>query len=184
MTLLVLLHPVVLFAHLLVFALTFSAMLRESWHLIWHRRMDAERTARSLRAAMLGLSALWTTGIALVICSALTSHGSWDPSARLSVLTTSGIALLVHALPLWAAPERPQPLPRPRLAVALGAVHGASWICAALIGVAHHLSTGMSLTDFLALYGAVIGVGLALGLLARWSRPGTDQRPAVQTPEG
>jgi hypothetical protein len=187
MTLLLLLQQAVLFAHVIAFALTVSMVLREDWHLIKHRRVDTRRMAQAARAAMLGLSVLWTTGIALVILGAATSTGPWVLGAKLlaklivvGVLTINGVALHAWVFPWWSDAQRITSLPRLWLAAPLGAISGASWLCASFIGVARHLSPWMSLADFMALYGVVIGSSVAMSLVTLWSWSASERRPSGQ----
>jgi hypothetical protein len=65
------LHHGVLFAHVVALALTLSAALRADWRLLTKRRVDERRLAHTARAVLLGLSALWSTGLALVALVAL-----------------------------------------------------------------------------------------------------------------
>ena len=108
------LHQGVLFVHLIAFALTLSAVLREDWRLLVTRRIDAPRLVRTARAVVIGLSALWASGLALVAIDAATSAGPWLPSAKLQaklfavgVLTVNGWALHAWVFPrLWGVAVR------------------------------------------------------------------------------
>ena len=159
----------VLFFHLIAFALTLSAVLREDWRLLTTRRVDGPRLARTARVAALGLAALWFTGLALVAIDMATAPAPWLPSAKLqaklivvSVLTANGWGLHTWVFPrLWHISgtliERAL-LP----AAALGAISSASWVYASFVGVARVVSPWLSFAGFMALYGVVIGVSLVL----------------------
>ncbi len=107
MSVLSLLHQALLFVHVIVFAMTLAAVLREDLRLLQTRRINAPRLLRSARAVSISLSALWASGLMLVAIDAATSAGPWLPSAKLqaklivvTVLTANGWAL--HA---WVFPR-------------------------------------------------------------------------------
>jgi hypothetical protein len=74
------LHHGVLFAHVVALALTLSAALRADWRLLTKRRVDERRLAHTARAVLLGLSALWSTGLALVALDAAMGPLPWLPA--------------------------------------------------------------------------------------------------------
>jgi hypothetical protein len=166
------LHQAVLFLHVIVFAMTLAAVLREDLRLLVTRRIDAPRLQRCARAVSIGLVALWGSGLALVAIDAATSTGPWLPSAKLQsklivvgVLTVNGWALHAWVFPrLWGVAVRIDRRLWP--AAALGAISSASWVTASFIGVARVVSPWLSFAGFMALYGAVLGVCLALALTA------------------
>jgi hypothetical protein len=180
------LQQVVLFLHLIAFAMTLSAVLREDWRLLTTRRIDAPRLLRSARVVSIGLSALWVSGLVLVAIDAAASTAPWVPSAKLqaklivvTVLTVNGLAL--HA---WVFPRLRSVASRIdwRLwpAAALGAISSASWVTASFVGAARLVSPWLSLAGFMALYGMVVGVCVMLALAtlradsprAAWARRG------------
>jgi hypothetical protein len=157
-----------LFLHVIVFAMTLAAVLREDLRLLTTRRIDTPRLLHAARVVSIGLSALWASGLMLVAIDAATSAGPWWPSAKLqaklivvSVLTLNGWAL--HA---WVFPRLGGVAMRTRRslwpAAALGALSSASWVTASFVGVARVVSPWLSLADFMALYGAVVAVCVTL----------------------
>jgi hypothetical protein len=162
------LQQAVLFIHVIVFALTLSAVLREDWRLLVTRRIDTPRLVRAARAVSIGLAMLWSSGLALVALSAATSDGPWMPSVKLqaklivvSVLTVNGWALHAWVFPrLWGVAVRINRSLWP--AAALGAISSASWVTASFVGVARVVSPWLTLAGFMALYGAVTAVCVAL----------------------
>lgn len=162
------LQQAVLFVHVIAFALTLSAVLREDWRLLVTRRIDAPRLVRTARAVSIGLSALWASGLVLVAIDAAASAGPWWPSAKLQaklivvgVLTINGWALHAWVFPrLWGHAIRLAPRLWP--AAALGAISSASWVYASFVGVARVVSPWLSLAGFMALYGAVVAVCVGL----------------------
>jgi hypothetical protein len=168
MSALSLLQQALLFLHVIVFAMTLAAVLREDLRLLATRRIDTPRLLHTARAVSVGLSALWASGLMLVAIDAATSIGPWQPSAKLqakvivvSVLTINGWALHAWVFPrLWGVAVRLQRGLWP--AAALGAISSASWVTASFVGVARVVSPWLSLAGFMALYGALVAVCMAL----------------------
>jgi hypothetical protein len=181
------LQQAVLFLHLIAFALTLSAVLREDWRLLWTRRVDAPRIARTARAVSIGLAALWLSGLALVGIDAATSVAPWAPSAKLQaklivvgMLTVNGWALHAWVFPrLWGIASGIDHRLWP--AAVLGATSSASWVTASFIGAARVVAPWMPLAGFMALYGAVACVCLVLAVAAL-RRPLGQQRPYQAAP--
>jgi hypothetical protein len=165
-----------LFIHVIVFAMTLAAVLREDLRLVQTQRIDANRLLHTARAVSIGLSALWASGLMLVAIDAATSAGPWLPSAKLqaklivvSVLTVNGWALHAWVFPrLWSVAVRIDRGLWP--AAALGALSSASWVTASFFGVARIISPWLSLAGFMALYGTVLAVCVAMALRALLAR--------------
>lgn len=172
MSALSLLHQALLFAHVIAFAMTLAAVLREDLRLLTTQRVDAPRLLHTARVVSIGLAALWASGLALVAIDAATSAEPWWPSAKLQakllvvgVLTVNGWALHAWVFPrlrggavridrgLWPA-------------AVLGAISSASWVTASFVGVARVVSPWWSFAAFMALYGAVVAVCVAMALAA------------------
>ncbi|MFT3817889.1 MAG: hypothetical protein QM750_09725 [Rubrivivax sp.] len=168
-------HQAVLFVHLVAFALTLSAVVREDLRLLARRRIDPAHLRKTVRTVGAGLAALWLSGLALVAIGIAASPAPWVPGAKLgaklavvTLLTLNGWALHAWVFPrLQAGPLRWGP--GLRLPAALGAVSSASWAYAAFVGVARPLSPTMSFAGFMGLYAAVVAMALILVrvLLAR-----------------
>ncbi len=162
------LHQGLLFLHVITFAMTLAAVLREDLRLVTTQRIDASRLRHTARAVSLGLSALWASGLMLVAIDVAASAGPWWPSAKLQaklivvgVLTVNGWALHAWVFPrLWGAAVRIDRSWWP--AAVLGAISSASWGTASFIGVARVVSPWWSLAGFMALYGTVLAVCVAL----------------------
>jgi hypothetical protein len=166
------LQQALLFVHVIVFAMTLAAVLREDLRLLRTRRIDALRLQHSARAMSIGLSALWASGLMLIAIDAATSAGPWLPSAKLqaklivvTVLTVNGWALHARVFPRLAG-EAVRIDCRLWPAAALGAISSASWVTASFVGVARVVSPWLSLTGFMALYGAVAAICVALAWAA------------------
>jgi hypothetical protein len=178
------LQQVLLFIHVIVFAMTLAAVLREDLRLVMTQRIDAPRLLHTARAVSIGLAALWASGLMLVAIEAATSAGPWLPSVKLqaklivvSVLTVNGWALHAWVFPrLWGHAIRLSPRLWP--AAALGAISSASWVTASFVGVARVVSPWLSLVGFMTLYGAVVAVCVALAW-ATLRAPQTVQRHSI-----
>jgi hypothetical protein len=162
------LQQTLLFMHVVVFAITLAAVLREDLRLLRTRRIDALRLQHSARAVSIGLSALWASGLMLVALDAATSTGPWLPSAKLqaklivvTVLTVNGWVLHARVFPRLVGKDMRIDC-RLWSAAALGAISSASWVTASFVGVARVVSPWLSLTGFMVLYGAVAAVCVAL----------------------
>lgn len=171
-----LLHQGLLFVHVIAFAMTVSAVLREDLRWLRRRRVDARRLRRTMRTVAGGLVVLWATGLGLWAFAAASSPVAWGLTAKLGakllvvcVLTLNGWALHAWVFPSLQAGSGAE-FTLPRLAAIVGAVSSASWLFAGFVGVARLVADALSFGDFVALYGACVGVALAVALLA--SRPG------------
>jgi hypothetical protein len=170
-----LLQQAVLFVHLIAFALTLSAVLREDLQLLATRRIDAPRLLRTARGVSIGLATLWASGLALIAIEAHAAGVPWVPGAKLQakllvvcVLTANGWALHAFVFPrLWGTPRLDVRL---RPAALLGAISSASWVTASFVGAARLVSPWLSFTGFMALYATVLAVSVSLALAATTSR--------------
>jgi hypothetical protein len=169
------LNQAVLFAHVVAFAMTLAAVLREDLRWLRGRRIDAAALRRTVRTVSQGLVVLWLTGLVLVAFAASAATATtepWVPGAKLcaKLVVVSVLSLNGWALHRWVLPgllgsntasgkARPS---RPEWPVVLGAVSSASWLYAAFVGVARPLAPVLSFAGFMALYG--LGLGLALVL--------------------
>jgi hypothetical protein len=182
--LMLLLNQGVLFAHVIAFALTLSAVLREDLRWLLNRRIDAARLQATMRAVSAGLAVLWATGLALWAFAAAASTVPWALTAKLCaklvvvcLLTLNGWALHTWVFPSLRAGEPADRLAM-RLPAVLGACSSASWVYATFVGVARPLSGVLSFPDFMALYALSLAVALMLALLA-WPPRSPAQRPAA-----
>jgi len=160
-------RQLLLFAHLIGFALAFAAILREDMALLSAQRVDAQKLVAAGRTIAWMLGFLWVTGIGLLLL-----EFGWDLTALASrpkllaklavvcVLTLNGALLHRLALPALAGPVH-SPRRAATLCAVLGAVSSVSWLLASFMGASRLIAPWMSLGGFLALYVA----GLCMGLL-------------------
>lgn len=184
-----LLNQGVLFAHVMAFAMTVSAVLREDLRWLLNRRIDAAKLQRTVHTVSAGLLVLWATGLALWAFAAAASPVPWAWSAKLgaklvvvSLLTLNGWALHAWVFPSLRAGGPVDPLSR-RLPAVLGAFSSASWVFASFVGVARPIAGVLSFANFMGLYALSLSLALllALALAARRARGSAQQSPATST---
>jgi hypothetical protein len=165
-----LIHQLVLFAHLIAFAIAFSAVLREDLSMLKARHIDVQRLARTARTLTGALITLWVTGLGLMVFDlgwdARTLLVSPKPAAKLVVvlaLTANGLALHTLAFPMLRS-GRAQQRGAATVPVVLGAISSASWLGASFIGASRLIAPAMHFSDFMALYAALLvgAIGVAL----------------------
>ncbi len=163
-------RQLLLFVHLLAFAFAIVAVLHEDVALLRARHIDAARLRATARHVAWLLGLLWLSGGALILLDpsvdglALLAHPKL--AAKLTVvglLTANGVLLHRLAFPMLTEP-RGSPRRAAQVCAALGAVSTVSWLYASFLGAARLIAPAMSYGGFLALYAAVIAVGLAVGL--------------------
>jgi hypothetical protein len=172
-----LLNQAVLFAHVIAFAITVSAVLREDLRWLLERRVDAARLQRTARVVSCGLLVLWGTGLALWAFAAAASPVPWGLTPKLgaklvvvSLLTVNGWALHAWVFPRLKSSGHADPLSQ-RLPKVLGGISSASWIVAAFVGTARPIAGVLSFAGFMGLY--AVSVGLALAVVF-WSSAGAQ----------
>jgi hypothetical protein len=182
-----LLQQGVLFVHVIAFAMTLSAVLREDLRWLRERRIDGARLPRTMRTVTSGLAVLWLSGLALWAFAAAASPVPWGLTPKLSakLVVVSLLTLNGWALHAWVFPGLQGPgSAGPRvghLAAVLGAFSSASWVFAAFVGVARPLVGVLSFAGFMALYAASLGVALLVALpLARQERGRRGRRVEAQ----
>lgn len=172
MNLWLLLNQGVLFAHVIAFAMTVSAVPREDLRWLLNLRIDVARLQRTMRTVSSGLVVLWVTGLALWAFAAVSSPVPWALTAKLcaklvvvSLLTLNGWALHTWAFPTLLTEGQTDHLAQ-RLPLVLGAFSSASWIFASFVGVARPLSGVLSFAHFMGLYAFSLCLAVMLALLA------------------
>lgn len=174
MTLVLFERQVLLYAHLIAFALAIAEIIKGDWRLLRDRDVDLQALARTARVVTMGLVGLWITGLGLVWLET-----GFDPVAIASrpklvaklmvvaALTANGGLLHTFAFPRLGRPDR-RPRQTARMASALGAVSTVSWLYAGFLGVGRIIAPAMSLEIFVGLYVCALcaGMATALGIVA------------------
>ncbi len=155
------------FIHVLAFALALGCVLREDAKLIFSRSHDAQALRSAARLVRFALIILWASGLALLVVeTGAALHRVADNPKLLAkltvvaVLTLNGVALHLAAFPCLLGDRRPSHSSS-NIAAVLGAVSTASWLAATLLGIARTSAAGLTFFDFMQIYG-----GLLLGALA------------------
>ena len=170
-----LIHQGVLFLHLIAFAIALSAVLREDLAMLFARRIDVPRLARTARTLTGALLALWLTGLTLLVFDAGLDPHLWlvspKSAAKLLVvvaLSANGVALHTWAFPALRGKGRSRRADDANVPVILGAISTASWLCASFIGVSRLIAPAMTFIDFMVLYaGLTMGAVVAALLFVR-----------------
>ncbi len=164
-------RQLLLFAHLIGFALAFAAILREDMALLTAPRIDAGKLAAAGRTIAWLLGFLWATGIGLLLLEVGLDMALLASKPKLlaklavvCVLTLNGALLHRLALPMLAGPVH-APRQAATLCAVLGAVSSVSWLLASFLGASRVIAPWMSLGGFLALYVAGLGIGLLVALM-------------------
>jgi hypothetical protein len=162
-----------LYAHLIAFALTLSAIVWADWRILSHGPTSPEFSAlkATTQVVVPGTLALLLTGLGIMaIDTGLQWHEIMSRPkllAKLCVvfaLLANGLALHTLAFP---ALERKSECPRlwACLLCLSGSVSAVSWLYAGFLGIARPLVGRMDWADFMTLYGVLITGGFGLSLI-------------------
>lgn len=162
-----------LYAHLISFAITISAIARQDYRLLI-KGFDAQELSalkETSKVVVLGLSILILTGIGI---SAVDTGLQWSVMleqpkllAKICVVTALvGNGVLLHT---FAVPCLTRKSNHPRwvagLLCLLGSISSASWLYASFLGIAKPLATKLQWHEFMLLYGVLVALGFFVALL-------------------
>jgi hypothetical protein len=160
-----------LFMHVLAFALAVGCVLREDAKLIFSPRHDVGALRSSARLVIYALIVLWASGTALLVLETDAAlHRLVDNPKLLAkltvvcVLTLNGIALHFAAFPCLLGERRPSRRSS-NLAAVLGAVSASSWLAATLLGIARTAASGLTYFQFMAAYAGLLTGAIAFAWL-------------------
>ena len=169
MTAAVVAHQLLLFFHLLIFALAMSEVLHGDLQLLRCRSLDPHWLEHISRRMLILLALLWLSGVMLLAITASANPAALLTNAKLAtkvvvvaVLTLNGVLLHTIAFPMMLRGARVA-----ALASIFGAISTGSWLYASFVGVSRVIAPEMSLLMYLGLYGVVVsgGVGIALAFV-------------------
>jgi hypothetical protein len=161
-------HQLLLFIHLLIFALALSEVLRGDLNLLKNRTLDPDWLHRVSRQILVLLTLLWISGGALFAISAAP-----DPSVLLTnpklatklfvvtLLTLNGLLLHTVAFPMLLRRANGAAA----VASMLGAVSTGSWLYASFVGVSRVIAPETTMSVYLSLYGLVLSGGIIIALV-------------------
>lgn len=160
-----------LFAHVMAFAVALGCVLREDAKLLSPRPIDAESLRSAARLVRFALIVLWASGAALIVfdTGGVLSRIADNPKmlAKLTVvcvLTANGVALHRIAFPALLGAAR-HGGHAAAIASALGGISAASWLSATLLGIVRTHAKGFEYADFMLGYAGMLALALAFALL-------------------
>lgn len=164
-------RQLLLYSHILVFALAMAEVLHEDWRMLRTTRLDIRGLAEAAQRIKWLLILLWATGIPLIGLS-----NGWDFAAVAenpklltkvivaSALTVNGVLLHYVAFPLLSGGARRVGLSA-ALASVLGSISTVSWLYAAFVGAARLIAPKMTMDLFLGIYALMLVGGITVALL-------------------
>jgi hypothetical protein len=167
----ILAHQLLLYGHLLFFAVAMATILREDCRLLFSQRIDSAAIMSTARAIKWLLLALWISG-SLMVAIDIWLHGGASLAkpkliakiAVVCVLTANGVLLHLVAFPILTRPQR-NPKSGARIAATLGAVSTTSWLFASFLGTARFIAPYTSLPVLLGLYFVALAGAVAFALV-------------------
>jgi hypothetical protein len=167
----IIVRQVLVFAHIMFFALAVGAILTEDLRVMTSKRLDTaglHTTARAIKWLLLGL---WLTGVPMVVMSIGSDFALLLDKPKLltkllvvTVLTLNGVLLHLVAFPMLRKPTS-NPRWSATIASVLGAISTTSWIYASFVGAARYVAPQLSLIDFLGMYAVAIGAAVTIAVL-------------------
>ncbi|MGH8665976.1 MAG: hypothetical protein ACREUX_17080 [Burkholderiales bacterium] len=172
-----------LFIHVMAFALALGCVLREDTKLLSSRPIDPESLRSAARLVRFTLIVLWASGTALLVLDTdgVLSRIADNPKmlAKLTVvcvLTVNGAALHWLAFPALLGETRHGGYGA-AIASVLGAISAASWLSATLLGIVRAHAKGFDYADFMLGYAGMAAIALAFALL--FVRPRVVRKLAI-----
>jgi hypothetical protein len=167
----VLARQVLLYGHIIAFALALATVLKEDVRLVRAKRIDSASLVASAKLVTWLLLALWVTGIPMVIGDVGTDVSLLLAKPKLlaklivvGTLTVNGILLHLVAFPMvWGKPQNPAKAAT--IAATLGAVSTTSWLYASFLGAARPVAPYFSLYDFVIIYLSALAISVSLAIL-------------------
>ena len=159
-----------LFIHVMAFAVALGCVLREDAKLLSAQPVDPISLRAAARLVRFALVILWASGAALIVLdtggAVLQVADNPKLLAKLTVvcvLTLNGIALHCLAFPALCGEARFGRYGA-SLAAALGGISAPSWLSATLLGIARGQAKGLDYADFMVAYGGIAAIALTFAL--------------------
>src|SRR5712672_2197656 len=164
-------RQVLLYGHIIVFALAVATTIKEDVHLLRAKRIDSASLLATAKLVKWLLLALWVTGVPMVMMEIGTDVSLLLGKPKLlakvivvGALTLNGILLHRVAFPMITGkPKNPNKVAA--IAVTLGAVSTTSWLYASFLGVARLVTPYFSLYDFVILYLLALAAAVSFAIL-------------------
>ena len=185
-----------LYIHVVAFAVALGCVLREDAKLLSRRPLDPRSLREASRIVATALGVLWASGLAIIMLDSGGNILAVASNAKLLAkiiivlaLTLNGLALHSIAFPHLRNPPAAV-VASANLAAVLGAVSAVSWGFATLLGISRDIAKVLSFDELMLAYlvSLAAGVGAALVLVAPIIRrkmldrtagvfPAAEQRP-------
>ena len=164
-------RQVLLYGHIIAFALAVATTIKEDVHLLRAKRIDSASLLATAKLVKWLLLALWVTGVPMLMMEIGTDVSLLLGKPRLlaklivvGALTLNGILLHLVALPMVTG--KPQnPNKAATIVATLGAVSATSWLYASFVAVARIVAPYFSLYDFVMLYLLALALPVSFAIL-------------------
>lgn len=164
-----------LYVHLIAFALTVSMVVREDFRLLTQGfgTLTTARLRATSRTVIPGTAVLLVTGLGLGLCDFGLDGAQWLARPKLTAKLSMVAVLLLNGVLLhrYAFPVLQRKSFRPRsTAVALcllGAVSSVSWLCISFLGVARVLVDQVLWHEFMTVYLFLVALAFAASVWLR-----------------
>jgi len=167
----IVLRQVLLYGHIIFFALALAAILKEDLRLMFSSRLDRATLSSTASLIKWLLLALWATGVPMVMMDIGTDFSVLldKPKVLTKIIVVTALTLngvLLHLVVFPMLDGRPQdPHRAATIASILGSVSTTSWLYASFIGVARIIAPHFSLYEFVALYVLSVMVGISVAIV-------------------
>jgi hypothetical protein len=164
-------RQMLLYGHIIAFALALATIIKEDVRLLRARRIDSASLHATAKLVKWLLMALWATGAPMVMMDIGTDVSLLLGNPKLitklivvGALTLNGIVLHLVAFPMMTG--RPQnPNKAATIAATLGAVSTTSWLYASFVAVSRVVAPYFSLLDFVMLYLLALAIAVSFAIL-------------------
>jgi hypothetical protein len=167
----VLARQVLLYGHIIAFALSLATIFREDVRFLRANRIDSASLLASAKLVKWLLLALWVTGVPMVLLDVGTDFSLLASKPKLVAKLLVVIALtlngaLLHSVGFPLLTGKPKnPASAATIAATLGAVSMTSWLYATFLGASRYIAAYLTLYDFVALYVLGLAIGVAVAIL-------------------
>ena len=164
-------RQMLLYGHIIAFALALATIIKEDIRLLRAKRIDLASLHATANLVKWVLLALWVTGAPMVMMDVGTDVSLLLGNPKLitklivvGALTLNGILLHFVAFPMIAG-KLQNPKKAATIAATLGAVSTASWLYASFVAVSRVVAPYLSLLDFVMLYLLTLGIAVSFAVL-------------------
>jgi len=167
----ILARQVLVYGHIIAFALALATILKEDARFLRTKHIDSASLIATAKSVKWLLLALWATGIPMVIMDVGTDVSRLVANPKLlaklivvGVLTLNGLFLHLVVFPMVTRKLK-NPAKAATLAATLGGVSIASWLFAFFVGAARYVAPYFSLYDFVILYLLTLAIAVPFAVL-------------------